>query len=152
MDTYFYREHAWAVRGEKVYAKVAGRKYERTSIVAGKCGKSVISALQYSGTMDSNLFEFWFKEILPKEVHKNSVIIMDNAAFHPKNELYKLAQNVNCELLFLPPYSPDLNPIEKFCAWLKRKLRQVLNFYNTLDDAISYIFKLGLLYISVFLN
>ncbi|MCC5831430.1 MAG: transposase, partial [Chlamydiales bacterium] len=43
---------------------------------------------------------------------------------------------------FLPPYSPDLNPIEKFWAWFKKKVRSVINHFKTLGEAIDYVFNM----------
>jgi len=60
-----------------------------------------------------------------KEVNKGSIIILDNATFHKKSILPDLAKKYHCEVLFLPPYSPDLNPIEK-----KVGLAQTLSSQN----------------------
>jgi transposase len=119
---------------------VSGKKYKRASIVAGKQGKSIIAPLQYSGTMDSVLFEDWFSNILLKSVKRGSVIIMDNASFHRKTKLPQMAEGCGCRVVFLPPYSPELNPIEKFWNWLKRHLRKILPDYNNFDDALSACF------------
>ena len=59
-DSYLYRRHARAPRGEKV----KGRKYQRTSIVAGKMGANIIAPLEYTGTMHGDFFEAWFEEHL----------------------------------------------------------------------------------------
>ncbi len=71
--------------------------------------------------MDSEFFEKWFKEMFLKEVEENKVIVMDNATFHCKSRLYELCKNANknLKLIFLPPYSPDLNPIEKYNIFYK---------------------------------
>ncbi len=135
-----YREYARAPRGEKVYAKVSGRKYKRTGIVSGKQGDSIIAPLQYSATMESVVFEHWFCNILLSSVAPGSVIIMDNASFHRKTTLLKLAADCGCRVIFLPPYAPEFNPIEKFWNWLKRYLRKILPDYNNFDDALSACF------------
>ena len=142
MDTFLYREHGRSPKGQKIYTKISGKKYKRISIVAGKNGKGIISPLQYDGTMDSELFEYWMENMLLQDIEKESVIIMDNARFHRKKELEKLATNAKCSVLFLPPYSPDLNPIEQFWSWLKRKLREILHNYVSLDEAIQDSFQL----------
>ena len=119
---------------------VSGKKYRRTGIVAGKVGKKVIAPLQYDGTMDSKLFEIWFETKLMPELRNSSVIVMDNAAFHRKKQLISLAQNYGHTLIFLPPYSPNLNPIEKFWAHLKKRLRKYLALFCGFDDALYYCF------------
>ena len=76
-----------------------------------------------------------------KDVSKGSVIILDNATFHKKSVLPDLARKYNCEVLFLPPYSPDLNPIEKKWAWLKQKLRSILFKFDSFDIALQSVFQ-----------
>ena len=142
MDQYIYREYARAPRGEKAFGEISGKKYKRTSIVAGRCGNMIFSPLSYSGTTDHILFEYWFENFLMKDVSPGSVIILDNATFHRKAALAALAERYGCSVLFLPPYSPDLNPIENFWAWLKRKLQSILTEFDTFDDALSWCFKL----------
>ena len=143
IDKCLYREYARAPRGEKVVAKISGRKFKRTNIVAGICQGKWVAPLEYGGTTDSELFEFWFERCLLKEIAEGSVIILDNATFHRKLVLSQLAEQYNCEVLFLPPYSPDLNPIEKKWAWLKRKLRQFIHCFETLNETLWYIFKVS---------
>lgn len=140
IDQCLYREYARAPRGQKVIAKISGRKFKRTNIVAGICDGKWVAPLEYPGTTDSVLFEYWFENCLLKEVGKGSVIVLDNATFHKKTILPGLAKKCNCDVLFLPPYSPDLNPIEKKWAWLKRKLREILTDFNSFDDALMAIF------------
>ncbi len=143
IDQYLYRPYARAPRGVPVQGKISGRKYERTSIVAGQCMKQIIAPLQYSGTMDSSLFRFWFQTMLLPSLQTGSVIVMDNASFHQKKVLHEMARQFGCHILFLPPYSPDLNPIEHFWAWLKSRLRKTLPFFSSLDDAIVDAFKVA---------
>ena len=142
IDTYLYREYGYAPRGQQVFGQISGRKYQRCGIVAAKMGDRVLAPFQYNGTMDSKLFEFWFsKQFLPS-LEKGTVIVMDNASFHSKRRLFSVAQNAGCNLLFLPPYSPELNPIEKFWAWLKRFLRKILPLALSFDDALFTAFQL----------
>jgi transposase len=118
MDQYVYREHARSPRGEKAYGTVSGRKFKRISIVAGKCDGRIIAPMEYGGTTDSALFEHWFEHYLLKAIPTGSVIVMDNATFHRKSVLRSMAEGTGASLLFLPPYSPDLNPIELFWSRL----------------------------------
>ncbi len=142
IDTYLYREYGYALRGEQVFGQISGRKYKRCGIVAAKMADKILAPFQYSGTMDSSLFEFWFSNQLLPCLDKGTVIVMDNASFHSKERLFSAAQNAGCKLIFLPPYSPELNPIEKFWAWLKRFLRKILSSVSSFDDALFDAFQL----------
>ena len=86
-------------------------------------------------TTNSEYFEDWFTNNLLTEIPKNYTVIMDNARYHSKKKLYKLARG-KVRLLFLPPYSPDYNPIEKSWANMKRYLRDNCHRFKSLDKAI----------------
>jgi transposase len=135
-----YREFARSPRGQKVVGFINGKKFKRTNIVAGLCQKSWVAPFQYDGYTDSGLFEFWFENCLLKEITRK-FIVLDNATFHRKTRLMELAERKKCKVIFLPPYSPDLNPIENKWAWVKRKLRGILSDCSSLDDALWGVFK-----------
>lgn len=140
IDSFLYREYGYAPRGEPVYGKISGKKFKRTNIVAAKnCGR-LVAPMLYGGTTDAILFEHWFVHALLKTIPKYSVIVLDNASFHRKAMLRSMAGQASCEVLFLPPYSPDLNPIEKSWAWLKGKLRKLLLSFDSFDDAFMACF------------
>lgn len=140
IDTCLYREYCYAKRGEKVIGYVYGRKYSRVGIVAAQRGKKILSPFQYKGTMNSKLFERWFENNLLRSIPSESIIVMDNAAFHRKRQLTLLAENNGHRIIFLPPYSPELNPIEHFWAFLKQKLKKCLHNFSNFDDALHYCF------------
>ena len=141
IDTCLYREYGWSERGKQIIGIVSGRKFKRTGVVAAKIGKSIVAPLQYDGTMDSSLFELWFETCLLQSLPKQAVIVMDNASFHRKSRLFPLADRAGFTLIFLPPYSPEYNPIEHFWAWLKRYLRKSLHSCHSFDDALCSAFQ-----------
>ena len=97
--------------------------------------------MEYGGTMDSLLFEAWFEHNFLPVIKKGTVIVMDNASFHCKKQLSCATQKAGCCLIFLPPYSPQLNPIEKFWSWLKRYLRKILPFQKFFENALRQAFQ-----------
>jgi transposase len=97
--------------------------------------------LEYTGTTDHYVFETWFEKVLLVELPDGQTIIMDNASFHRKKVLYQLAQQAKCQIIFLPAYSPDLNPIELTWANLKAFLRNYASQFDHLQDAISDYFQ-----------
>jgi len=140
IDQCLYREYARSPCGQKVVAKISGKKFKRTNIVAGICLGEWVAPMEYSGTTDSALFEYWFENCLLKEVNRGSTIILDNATFHRKAVLTELAKEYHCDVLFLPPYSPDLNPIERKWAWVKKLLRKILCDFDSFDLALRSVF------------
>jgi transposase len=141
INEYLYWEYARAPRGQKVIGEISGKKYKRTNIVSGYCCGKWVAPLQYNGSTDSILFEYWFEECLLKEV-RGKFIVLDNATFHRKKRLIELAETKKCKVIFLPAYSPDLNPIEKKWAWLKKKIRDSIQLSNSLDISLWNAFQL----------
>ena len=146
IDTCLYREYGYAPRGKTVNGKIWGHKFQRTNIVAAKLGRRIVAPMQYQGLTDSTLFEFWFEHRLLPCLPKDTVIVMDNASFHRKQQLFKISQKHHRTLIFLPPYSPELNPIEKFWAYLKSIIRNSIHSFDSLDSAISFAFQVCSLY------
>ena len=136
VDKCLVREHGRALRGVKVEDTKRGRKFERTNVVAARIGGKVVAPLCYTGNTTSAIFTDWFREVFVKSVSKGTTAIMDNASFHPKKKLRNLARRHGIKLLFLPPYSPDLNLIEHDWANMKRALPDILMENLTLCNAI----------------
>jgi transposase len=65
---------------------------------------------------------------------------MDNASFHKNKRTKELIEQAGCKLIYLPPYSPDLNPIEKFWGWLKSQIRSIMSNFTSLDEVIECVF------------
>jgi len=97
--------------------------------------------MQYDSSTDAILYEYWFEHCLLKEIGHRKYIVLDNARFHRKTHLTELAEQSKCKVIFLPPYSPDLNPIENKWASLKQKLRDILPIFDSLEDAICTAFQ-----------
>jgi transposase len=119
---------------------VAGKKFQRTNIVAGYANGKTIAECLYNYTTDGKVFNAWVEQSLVVALKPGQVVLMDNAAFHKHRRTREAIEAAGCSLIFLPPYSPDLNPIEKFWANLKRKLSHILHLFPSLFDAIQYAF------------
>ena len=135
-DEYYSRQYGYSKRGQAIIGKVYGRKIFRTNLVAGLTNGKVVAAKLYQENTSYQLFEDWFeKELLPW-IKKKSIIVLDNATFHRKKILREIAKKRKCRILFLPPYSPDFNPIEKTWSNTKKFLKNNAGKFNTLQDAI----------------
>jgi len=135
------REYARALRGETVEETTPGEKFDRVNVVGALCNGEHSAIECYRHTTDSEFFEGWFENSLLKEIPNGHTVIMDNARFHKKKELRKIARG-KVRLLFLPPYSPDFNLIEITWANMKRFLRINLKNFQSVDSAIYNYFGL----------
>ena len=95
----------------------------------------------YKCGMNSEIFNFWLEYHLLPEIPENSLVVMDNASFHKSEKTKELAEKFSCRPLFLPPYSPDLNPIEKFWAFLKAKIKKIADGIKSLSVCIETVFQ-----------
>jgi len=116
-----FNPFAWAMRGQKVYAdKLGNAKKGRTNLIMALRGKTWLAPVLFTGSCDAQLVEAWMEHHLIPELTAPSIMICDNAPFHRKERLKSIAAKHGHHLLFLPPYSPDFNPIEKVFALIKR--------------------------------
>jgi transposase len=127
----------------KIEGTKRGKRFARTNVVAARSGSNTVAPLCYTQNTNGEFFTEWFRKRLVKAIAKGSTVIMDNASFHPKKKLRNLARRHGVKLLFLPPYSPDLNPIEKTWANMKRALVDILPNCKTLSDAIYTYFSIS---------
>lgn len=142
IDTYLNNPWVYSIRGKQVYGEVSGKRYDRESFIAAKVGTEVIAPMCFKGTCNTEVFNIWIKNVLIPELKPGQIVIMDNATFHKSKKTKELIESVGCSILFLPPYSPDLNPIEKFWANLKARIKSSLINFKSLSDAIDYAFSI----------
>lgn len=141
IDSFIHKPFAWSVRGTKVFSEVSGKRYARESFIAALCGKEVLAPLCFQGTCNTTLFNLWLEDFLVPVLKPGQTLILDNAAFHKSERTREIIQNAGCHILFLPPYSPDLNPIEVFWANLKAKIKKIIKNFSNLSGAIDHAFQ-----------
>jgi transposase len=106
------------------------------AVTRGKEGTKKFAPECYSGSMNGERFEKWFEYKLAGGVPAGSTVIMGRASFHRKKQLGELCAKAKANLLFLPAYSPDFNPIEKDWANMKRALRDTAPLCDLLQTAV----------------
>ena len=134
------KDRGWGKKSKKLVGKKSGKYYRRTNIIAGYVNKKSIAPMVFNDSCTTELFNSWVKHFLIKELVAGQFVIMDNASFHKSQRTRELIESVGCKIIFLPPYSPDLNPIEKFWANMKRWIKDRISDYTQLYDAIRQFF------------
>jgi transposase len=114
----------------------------RESFIAAKCGSEILAPACFEGTCNTALFNIWIEKFLVPVLRPGQVVVMDNAAFHKSEKTKQLIENAGCTLLFLPPYSPDMNPIEIFWDNFKVKVKSIIHNFQTLQQAIDSAFNM----------
>ena len=134
-------QYARSPRGKQVICDVKGNKYQRVSMIAAQCGKDILAPLVFKGTTDAKLFNHWLETCLVPELRPGQVVVMDNYCIHKTDETQQIIKKAGCRILFLPPYSPDLNPIEHLWALIKARIRKIKNSCDDFHSAINLAFQ-----------
>jgi transposase len=121
-NTAMTRTYGRAEIGERVEEAVPGH-WESVTLVAGMRLAGVVSPMAFAGAMDTPTFESYVEQILVPELGAGDVVIWDNLKPHQSAEARRLIQSAHAQLVPLPPYSPDLTPIEKMYSKVKDILR-----------------------------
>jgi len=140
IDMNICQSRGWGKKGEKLLGKKSGKHYQRTNIIAGLVNNKAIAPRVFNGSCNTEFFNRWVEQELIKELKPGQYVVMDNASFHKSAKTIELIESVGCKVIFLPPYSPDLNPIEKFWANMKRWIKNKIEKAYQLYDAIALFF------------
>ena len=113
------RMYGYAQRGKRCYGKHDWHAKGRVNVIGAILGAVFITLSVFPCYVNSDVFYAWLTQDLLPKVSKNAVVVMDNASFHKRGDMFDAFNKHGCTLEFLPPYSPDLNPIEKKWAQVK---------------------------------
>jgi transposase len=118
------RRYGRAPRGQRLAGVVPHGHWKTTTFVAalGLCGMT--APMVIDGAMTGELFVAYVGQVLMPALRPGDVVVMDNLACHKRARVRELIEGAGCTVLYLPPYSPDLNPIELAFAKLKALLRK----------------------------
>lgn len=122
-NTKMTRSRGRAPRGHRLVTKVPHGHWKTTTLVAGLRVDGVTAPLVVDGPMNGDVFRAYVQQQLVTTLHPGDLVIMDNLASHKVSGIRDAIEAVGAQLVYLPPYSPDLNPIEQAFAKLKALLR-----------------------------
>ena len=113
------RNYGYSEQGTRCYGTHDWHAKGRLNAIGAIVGMTFITLSLFSSSINSNVFYAWLTQDLLPKVNSGAVIVMDNATFHKRNDMLEAIREAGCITEFLPPYSPDLNPIEK--KWAQAK-------------------------------
>jgi len=119
------RLYGWAHRTQRVIESVPHGHWKTTTWVSALRLEGMVAPLVVDGAINGELFLKWVREHLAPSLRAGDIVIMDNLAVHKVSGVREALESAGAQLLYLPPYSPDFNPIEQIFAWFKAKLRKI---------------------------
>jgi transposase len=122
-STNMARRHGRAPKGERLRAGIPQGHWKTTTFVAGLRRTGMMATMVLDGPINRDAFQAYGEHILVRELRPGDIVIMDNLSSHKGSAVRQAIEAAGASLLFLPPYSPDFNPIENAFAKLKALLR-----------------------------
>ena len=113
-----------APRGERCRASVPHGHWKTTTFTAGLRLGGMVAPMVLDGAMNGDAFRAYVEQVLVPELNKGDVVIMDNLPAHKVSGIRTMIEDAGARLLYLPPYSPDFNPIEMAFSKFKAMLRK----------------------------
>ena len=123
-NTKMVRTHGRAPRGQRVRDKQPWGHWKTTTFTCALRSTGLVAPWVLDGAMNRDAFEVYVGKVLAPTLREGDLVIMDNLAAHKGDTVRNLIEATGARLLFLPPYSPDLNPIELAFAKFKTLLRK----------------------------
>jgi transposase len=118
------RRYGRCLRGERLVEATPHGHWQTTTVVAGLRANGLVAPLVLDGPMTGAVFRAYVEQMLAPSLQPGDVVVMDNLSAHKVAGVREAIQAAGASILYLPPYSPDLNPIEQFFSKLKALLRK----------------------------
>jgi transposase len=118
------RTHGWCARGERLVAKAPHGRWRTLTFLAALRADRIDAPCVIDGPINGRSFQAYVEQFLVPTLSAGDIVIIDNLGSHKGKAVRRAIRTVGAKLLFLPAYSPDLNPIEQVFAKLKTLLRK----------------------------
>jgi transposase len=130
--------YGWSRKGERAYCSVPRNRGKNTTLLASMTIEGMGPSLAVEGATNSQVFETYVERVLAPTLCRGQMVVMDNLSAHKGERVRELIEGRGCELLYLPPYSPDFDPIEEAFSKIKGLLRKAeARSRETLLEAIG---------------
>jgi transposase len=116
--------YGWAKKGERAYCSVPRNRGPNTTLLSSMSISGIGPSLAVEGATNREVFETYVERVLAPRLRPGQVVVMDNLTAHKGDKVKELIEEQGCELIYLPPYSPDFNPIEEAFSKIKSLVRK----------------------------
>jgi transposase len=116
--------YAWAKKGQRALCSVPRNRGKNTTVLSSMSVRGIGPSLTVEGATTSAVFEAYVDQVLAPTLRKGQVMVMDNLSAHKGERIRELIEERGCELIYLPSYSPDFNPIEEAFSKIKGLVRK----------------------------
>ena len=138
VTTEMTRRYGWALRPERVSEAVPAGHWRTLTVLAALTTTGVLASMSIESPTDGDVFLAFVEQVLAPRLEPGHVVILDNLSAHKVAGVRELIEDRGAQLLYLPPYSPDFNPIEMAWSKLKQQLRGVkARVLEQLEPAIA---------------
>ena len=132
------RLYGRAFAGERVVDYVPDVRFERYSLLSTMAANADMIPLVYSGTLNGDLFKLFIAQFVVPKLKPRDILIMDCLSVHKVKGISEMVEAVGANVVYLPPYSPDLNPIEFVWPEIKADLKKLkADTYDLICDGVS---------------
>ena len=137
-------EYARVEGGERAKMPKPFNTGEKFSVIGAISLTGIVAMMYIASAVNGNIFKAYIEQLLVPKLRRGQFVIFDNVGFHKSKELIELIESVGARVVFLPPYSPDLSPIEKMWSKIKDTLKKLkprskAEFHNSLLEAITSV-------------
>lgn len=119
------RLHGWAPEGERAFDSAPHGHWATRTMIASMRLDGTIAGMCIDSATDGDAFEVFARDVLAPTLRRGDVVILDNLAAHKRPQVARIIEACGARIMFLPPYSPDLNPIEKMWSKIKSIIRSL---------------------------
>ncbi len=116
--------YAWSRRGQRARGSVPRNRGPNTTLLSSMSLEGMGPSLAVVGSTTAEVFEVYVEKVLAPSLQRGQLVVMDNLSSHKGKRVRELIEERGCELVYLPPYSPDLNPIEEAFSKIKGFIRK----------------------------
>ena len=118
------RLYGWGPTNQRLVEAVPCGHWMTTTFLGGLRSTGLVAPLVIDGAVNGELFRAWVQQQLVRELRPGDIVVMDNLSSHKVAGVREAIERVGATLVYLPPYSPDLNPIEMVFSKIKNEIRK----------------------------